>query len=281
MSRRISLALTSVLVLLSVAAASAQGLYWESKVSGGPGALAETSNKSYAVPGLFKHANEGEQGYVMIMRMKGETVAGLDPKKKAYWEMSFSDMEAEMKKMENMMNERFAQIEKQLAGLPPEQKKAAEKQFEAQKAMFRKGSGKVEVTNTGEKKTLLGYSATKFTVKEDGKDVGIIWASRDVKGFKPLEKDLSDMMKRVSSLNPSGSKAMSEAYLKIEGFPLEMDVGGLKTTVTKVEERAIPPAEFEVPKEYTKGESPFAKMGGPPGSAPGQQKKAEKAAKPD
>jgi len=44
-----------------------------------------------------------------------------------------------------------------------------------------------------------------------------------------------------------------------------MDVGGLKTTVTKVEERAIPPAEFEVPKDYTKGESPFAKMGGPPG----------------
>lgn len=275
MSRRISPTLSAILVVAGAAAANAQGLYWESKMSGGPPGLGgvEMTSKNYATPGLFKQSSD-VQG-ATIVRTKEEIIQGVDSRKKTYWEMSFTEMEGEMKKVEAQMSEALEQMEKQLAALPPEQRKAVEKQFEGQKAFLRKsGSGKVEVSSSDEKKTIAGYSATKYVVKEDGKDVGTVWASTDVKGYKPIQKELAAVAKRMSS---PGSKALGEAFLKIDGFPLETDIGGVKNSVTKVEERAIPPAEFEVPKDFKKEDSPFSKMRGPggPGAGPGR-KPAEK-----
>lgn len=44
---------------------------------------------------------------------------------------------------------------------------------------------------------------------------------------------------------------------------------GFKTVVTKIEERSIPDAEFEVPADYKKGKSPFADL-----PTPGAKKKS-------
>jgi hypothetical protein len=282
MSRRISPTLSALLVVLGAAAASAQGLYWESKsttTAPGLGSI-ETASKTYAVPGLFKHASDGP-GQTMILRTKGDTIQGLDPARKTYWELTFSEMETELKKVETMMNDAFKQMEEQLAGLPPEQRKAIEKQLAGQKAFFKKAApGKIEVTSTDEKKTIAGYTATKHVVKEDGKEVGTVWASKDVKGFQPIEKDFQDGMRRMSSMNPR-AKGMGEAFLKIQGFPLETDMAGIKTVVTKIEERAIPPAEFEVPKDYKKGESPFSQIPGLPGQGFGPPRKRADSGKPE
>jgi hypothetical protein len=126
------------------------------------------------------------------------------------------------------------------------------------KMLGKKKEGKVEVVNTGEKKTISGYSCTKFVIKEDGKEVAAVWATKDVKDFEAMRRDMEQFSKRMAAMNPMMGKGTAEGIKSVEGFPIETDMGeSMKEVVTKIEKRSIAASEFEVPAGYKKVKSPL------------------------
>jgi uncharacterized protein DUF4412 len=242
---RLRLALLTL--FLATAGLQAQGLYWESTSTGPrvPGGKPLTA-KNYAAPKKHK-IDHGEQ--IIIFRLDQEKMYVVNPAKKTYSEMTFADLEAAAEAQKEMMK-------KQLEFMPPEQRKALEKQLGTGK------DAKVEVEKTSEKRDIAGRSSMKHVVKEDGKETMTVWVTDDVKEYKSLKADFDALTKRMGALNP-GMKGIAAAAEKIEGFPVEKDMKEMgKETVTKIESRSVPDSEFEVPADYTKTPSPFEALGG-------------------
>ena len=239
------------LAILLAGSAFSQGLYWESTTSGGPLKDKENISQNYAMPRMFKIVNPTT---VMILRMDQEKIYTVDPAKKTYSEMTFADMEAYAKKA----GEKMAQYREKMKNMPPEQRK----QIEAMTGMMGGAEGSVEISATGEKKSVDGFSCAKYVMKRGGKEMMTLWVTKDVAGFDNLRKDWMEFGKRMAALtNMSG---LGDAYQKIDGFPMETDMdimGKMTTVVTKVEKRTTPAGEFSVPAGYTKTESPL--MGKP------------------
>ena len=88
-----------------------------------------------------------------------------------------------------------------------------------------------------------------------------LWVTKDFSGWDNLRKDWMEFGKRMATLSNAGR--MSEAYMKIDRFPLETDmmIGEtmMTTVVTKIEAKSTPAGEFEVPAGYTKTESPVTR----------------------
>ena len=236
------------LALLLAGSAFSQGLYWESTTTGGPLKDKENISQTFAMPKMFKIVNPSG---IMILRMDQEKIYNVDPAKKTYSEMTFAEMEAYAKKA----GDKMAQFREKIKNMPPEQKK----QMEAMSSMMGGGAeGAVEVSATGEKKTIAGFACTRYLMKRGDKEMMTLWVTKDVTGFDNLRKDLMEFGKRTAALtNMSG---LSEAYQKIDGFPMETDMdmmGKMTMTVTKVEKRSTPAGEFNVPAGYTKTDSPL------------------------
>jgi len=183
--------------------------------------------------------------------MDQEKIYDVNPSTKTYSEMTFADLEAYAKKA----GDKMAAFKEKIKNLPPDQ----QKKMEALGALM--GGGKdapVEISATGEKKTIGGYACTKYTMTRSGKDMATMWVTKDVGGFDNLRQDWMEFGKRMAALtNMSG---LGEAYQKMDGFPMETDMdmmGRIITVVTKVEKRSTPADEFNVPAGYTKTDSPM------------------------
>jgi hypothetical protein len=250
-------------VLITAPSLLAQGIYWESKSTGGPpvpGAGGSKNEKNYAVPKKFK-TDAGDNA--IIVRLDQEKMYMVDTKAKTYSEMTFAEMESTMKAFNAQMEE---MMKKQLEGLPPEQRAVAEKQLADHPAFKASKEPKVEVTKTDEKREIAGRSCVKHVVKENGKEAMIVWTTTDLKEFEALRGDFTQLMKRMALMNPAG-KGAGQAFEKIEGFPLETEMKGMmamKRTATKVEPRSIPDSEFDVPQGFTKTKSPLESLPGVP-----------------
>ena len=236
------------LTLLLAGAAFSQGLYWESTTTGGPLGDKPNVSQTFAMPKMFKVVNPTG---VMILRMDQEKIYNVDPAKKTYSVMTFAEMEEYAKKA----GDKMAQFREKIKNMPPEQRK----QMEAIGGMMGGGAeAAVEVSATGEKKTIAGFACTNYLMKRGGKDFMTLWVTKDVAGFDNLRKDWMEFGKRMATLtNVSG---LGEAYQKIDGFPMETDMdamGKITNVVTKVEKRSTPAGEFNVPDGYTKTESPL------------------------
>jgi hypothetical protein len=241
------------MALLLAGSAFSQGLYWESTTSGGPLADKPNVSQSFAMPKMFKIVNPTT---VMILRMDQEKIYNVDPAKKTYSEMTFAEMEAYAKKA----GDKMAQLKEKIKNMPPEQRK----QMEAMSSMMGGGAeAAVEISATGEKKTVSGFACTKYVMKRGGKEFTTLWVTKGVTGFDNLRKDWMEFGKRMATLtNMSG---LGDAYQKIDGFPMETEIdvmGKMTTVVTKVEKRSTPASEFNVPAGYTKTESPLMEKPG-------------------
>jgi hypothetical protein len=170
--------------------------------------------------------------------------------------MTFAEMEAFAKRS----GDRMAQYKDKFKNMPPEQRK----KMEAMTGMMGGGAdAAVEISATGEKKTVSGFACTKYVMTRSGKEVMTMWVTKGVTGFDNLRKDWMEFGKRMAALSPMSG--LGEAYQKIDGFPMETDMDMMGTTmttvVTKVEKRPTPAGEFTVPAGFTKTESPL--MGKP------------------
>ena len=238
--------------LLSIAAvALGQGLYWESTTSGGPLGDAVRGSKSYAMPKMFKHEAEGN---TTIVRLDKQLMYTVDPKQKTYSEITFAELESFMQKAGSKTDAKMEELQKKMKGMPEEQRKMMEKMLGGQMGAMMQG-GEVSVTNTGEKKTISGFACMKYVAKQGDKEFLTAWATNDVKDFAGWRKDWEEVNKRLMAGNKTFGKGMVDAMQKIEGFPVEMTIVGVKTTVVKVEKKTVAASEFEVPAGYKKVKS--------------------------
>jgi GLPGLI family protein len=235
---------------------SAQGMYYESVLKGGPfgdkGVLAST----YMMPKLFKHVN-GEDKDFMVVFAEQQKMVAVNVKAKTYWEMTFAEMEKAMKGMSSKMDAKMAEMETKMKDMPAEQRKMMEQMMGSKMG---KQAVPVELVKTGEKKSISGYSCTKCIAKEGEKELMTFWVTKDIKGFESLKKDYDALSNRMNAMNPQFAKGLIEAMKKIDGFPMQTEWGGFTNLVTKVEARQIPASEFSIPAGYKKEDSPM-KMG--------------------
>lgn len=239
------------LALLIAASAFSQGLYWESTTSGSMLGDKTNISQTYAMPKMFKIVSEAK---IMILRLDQEKMYDVNPAAKTYSEMTFAEIEAYAKKA----GDKMAQFNEKLKNLPPDQRK----KMEALGALLpgKGGESPIQISATGDTKTVSGFPCTKYVMTRGGKEFATLWVTKGVSGFENLRKDWLEFGKRMASLtNMSG---LGEAYLKVNGFPMETDMemmGNMTTVVTKVEKRSTPASEFSVPAGFTKTESSLMK----------------------
>jgi GLPGLI family protein len=236
-------------IMLGLAAAAySQGLYIESKVTGPMG---ERTTQTYAMPKKIKSVTN-KDGEAVIVRLDKELFISIDPSEKTYSEMTFAEMESMMKKAGSQMDDKMAEMQKRLADMPEEQRKMVE-QMMGNKMSGMNKDAKVEVNSTDENKNINGFSCTKYVVTTDGNESMTIWATKDVKGFNEMKSDWQEFSRRMMSMSPMRGKGMADAMQKVDGFPIQMEIGAnMTTTVTRVERRSTPDNEFEIPSGYKK-----------------------------
>lgn len=121
--------------------------------------------------------------------------------------------------------------------------------------------GKIEVKNTGETRSISGFSCTKYLVTLEGAEATAVWATKDVKEFEVMKRDMEELGKRMEAMLPPSMKGTQGTLSGVDGFPIQTErEDGWKSTVTKIEQRSTPAVEFEVPAGYTKVSPPM--MGG-------------------
>lgn len=237
--------LAAVLAIATVS--SAQGLYWESTSAGGPLGDSAMVSKTYAIPRMYKHISE--KG-TMILRMDQEKVYSLDPEKKTYWVMTFSQIEDLAKKAGAKMDEARAKMQEKMKNMSDEQRKMMEQMMQG----MTQGPKEAKLEVTGEKKSVSGHSCTKEVVTEDGKETATFWVTKDLKAFDAMRDDWKEFNKRILSMNRM--TGMATAIQKLDGFPMETTMMEMTTTVTKVEKRATPASEFAIPVDYKQVDPP-------------------------
>lgn len=235
----------------------AQGLYWESNTSGGPLGATPHLSKLYAMPKMFRQ--EEASGDIFIVRLDKNEVYMIKPADKTYSAMTFAELEEGMRQMGSQANERMAEMRKQMKDMPEEQRKAMEKMM-GNMMGGGEGDAPLKVTGSGERKSVTGYGCSKYVVTSGTEEIMSLWLTRDIKEMDAMRKDWKEFAQRMASLIPGRGKAMAEAFKRIEGFPMETNMGGITTVVTKIEKRSTPASSFDIPSGYTKTESPLKKM---------------------
>jgi GLPGLI family protein len=256
MNYRITCNTMCLLFALTLAVnAFGQGAYWESKVEGGP--MNGQTDMMYYMPKMFKMVSSGRDN-TMIFRLDKDLVYIVNPKEKTYSEITFAQMEAMMKKGKSKLDARMAEMRKKMESMPEEQRKMMEKMMGSKMAGMNKDV-KIDVTATGEHKPISGYACTKYVATQDGEEIMTFWTTKDAKEFASMRQDFESWASRMAALNPMAGKGYQEAFMKLQGFPIETDMGDIKNVVTKIEKRSTPLSEFEVPAGYTKVKSDFEK----------------------
>lgn len=245
----------AAVVGLCIGSASAQ-IYTESvTVAGGH----KVASQSYYMPGMFKSVQD--DGNIVIMRFDRDYWIGADSNKKEYWQMTFAELEAKMKNMGAQMDAAMREMQKKLESLPPEQRRQIE-QLMGTKFAAKSAGGRLEVKKGGPSRTIAGLSCTRYLVTEDGKEVLVLWTARDVPEFAAMRKDYERFAKTMTAMHRSSgvdtqTRAWSEAMKAADGFPMESESAGVKTTVTRLERKKTPAGEFEAPAGYRKVAAPF------------------------
>ncbi len=228
-----------------------QGLTWESTTASPMAGGKEIHMTSYYLPRMFKQSTDMN---ATIFRLDKGLILKIDKEKKEYTEMTFDELQAEVKQASSMFDSRMAEMKKNLEKMPPDQRKLVE-QMMGDKLKDTSADRKVTVVKTAETKTISGYPCTKYIMKENDKDFATFWTTTDLKEFTAMKGDFRDFSERLMSMIPSKGSKIAQVMDQIEGFPVQTSIGGITTTVTKFEKGTISPADFEPPAGYTKVKS--------------------------
>ena len=244
--RYISLFAVSVITLVFAASTYAQGLYWESATKGGP---ARDLSKFYYMPKMFKNVeNDGNEE--VIFRLDKEMMIHVDHAKKTYYEISFDELERMMKKAGAAMDEQMAKMREQMAAMPEEQRKMMEQMMG--KTLMGGKEGDVELKKTAESKSISGYACKKYVVMTGGEPSYTMWVTKDVKEFEGMRNDMQEFGRRMAAMTPRFASEMAEGMKNLDGFPVQTEIAGITTTVSKVEKRTTPASAFDIPAGYKK-----------------------------
>lgn len=245
--KNVSKQLCIVLLLLAVSAAGAlaQGLYWESTVSGEKMEGTDVV-KSWYMPKMMK-IQTGSNGDFSILRLDQEKLIMVKPEEKTYSVMTFAEMEQGMKQAN-------AQLEKameQMKDMPAEQREMMEKMLG--KSVGKK-EGKAVAKKLGDTKKVGGFACTRYKILRGTEEIAELWITKEIRGFDAMRNDLKAFSKRMTAMNPVMGGDLANAMESLDGFPMESGMMGIKTVVTKIEPKATSLSEFEVPSGYKKVE---------------------------
>ena len=164
--------------LLAIAVAAwSQGLYWESNTA----AMGRNiPTKTSYMPGKMRIDSEKEY---TILRLDQEKMYMVHPDKKSYREMTFAELEAQMKGMNARVAKQMEQMQGKMKDMPEEQRKMIEKMMKQQGTPGKEKDTKIEVKATGKTQSILGHACIKYAIKENGKEMGSVWATKDIKEF--------------------------------------------------------------------------------------------------
>lgn len=240
--------------------AFAQGLCWEGIRTGREG-KEEGVSKFYYMPRMYKTVTEDGKNAI-IVRLDKAKMLMVDHGKKTYQEMTFAEMESMMKGANSQMQQAMKQMEKELAGMPAEQRKMIEQMMGKNPMPTVKEEMKASVKKTGETKKIGNYACTKYVLKDAGKEIATIWATKDLGDFKTMQRDMEEFGKRMAAMMPENlASRVDRGTALIDGFPVHTEMkDGTSITVTSVEKCSTPAAEFEAPSGYKKDKSPAGMM---------------------
>jgi hypothetical protein len=243
MSKRMSLGMLGGLLVPFIACnVLAQGLSFEIT----RGNDNTESEKGIYMPGMFK--SEENDGQISILRLDKEVMITITPAKKTYREITFAQMEAQMKQGRSKANEA---MKKRMEGMPLEQRKKMEEQME--RLTGHRDAVTTEVAPTGESKVIDGYQCSAYTVKRNGKLDETVWATKDVPNFASMKKDFQRIAAFFRSMG-AGRNVLASLE-KIDGFPIETIGSGRSEKISKIRAGSFPVSAFEVPGGYTKEKS--------------------------
>jgi len=245
--------LLAVTLLVAVHTAPAQGIYWESTTTIDAGGQQTMQSQTYAMPKMLKHASS--KGEAMIMRLDQQAMYALQPSEKTYWKMTLAEMEAMMKEAGAKMDDAMKEMESAMKDMSPEERKMMEGMM-GDKLKGMTSTGAVDVRTTGKTKKIAGYTSKEYVATRDGQPLMTVWATTELKEFASMRRDWEEFNKRLLSMDIRIGKGMIEAFQKIDGFPMETDMMGVHTVVTKVEPRTIQASTFDIPSGYTQVDPP-------------------------
>jgi hypothetical protein len=244
---------TAFLLLFLPILAFGQGLYWETTTSVQMAGDQKINTKSYYLPRMFKQGSENE---AVVFRLDKQMMYSIDYEGKEYSEITFAELEVYIKKATDELKVQMAELKKQLASLPEDQRKMMEQMMGGKGGVD--DSAKVEVMKTAETKTISGYACAKYQLKKGGEEAATVWTTSGIPGFKAMQKDFQEFSQRLASQMSINGPQMAEAMQKVEGFPVETSISGMTASVTKVSSMAVAKSEFDVPAGFKK--VPFEEM---------------------
>jgi len=129
--------------------------------------------------------------------------------------------------------------------------------LESLKEMARDTTTEVKVEKTGRKKNIMGYPGQEIIILKDGEPIVEMWITEKIdpgKSYKELIENLRFF-----------PESLIEELKKIKGIPLKskftLNIGQLEinaqTTVEKISQKVIDPAEFKIPPSFEKIEFPL------------------------
>lgn len=252
----------TAVILLLPALAFGQGLTWESTTVMQMAADHPIKSTSYYLPRMFKQGTEKE---ATVFRLDKQMMYTINYEKKQYSEITFAEFEAFLKKSSSELEGRMAELKKQLADMPAEQRAAMEKMMGAR--LDQAGSeGKVEVVKSPGSKIISGFDCVNYVLKEDGKEIGSIWTTMKAPDFSAMQKDFKEFSERIAAQMTMKGPQMAEAMKQVEGFPIQTTIGPMTATVNSIVKAAVSPGEFEVPAGFKKVD--FNPMEGRRGNGP-------------
>jgi len=188
----------------------------------------------------------------VLVDVASGTITFMDPGKKQYWTMTKEDMEAMSKAVSAKMTD--MQKDPRAAAM-------------MQNMMGTLGPVKLE-TGT-QTKTIAGYSCTQYTVTMGETAKMVYWTTTALQPPFSAEQ-LFNAETGMLRANPMFSRmsAMFDEMKKMKGVPLAssstMSMGPMQiensSEATEVKTSAIPASTFDIPKDFTKVESPMSKM---------------------
>jgi hypothetical protein len=231
-----------------------QGLTWETATSVPMAGAQAINTTSYYLPRMFKQGSEKE---AVVFRLDKQVMYSIDYEEKEYSEITFTELEAYIKKATDALKGQMEELKKQLASLPEDQRKAMEQMMGGQMSGG-DDSAKVEVTKTSETKLISGYACTKYSIRKGAEEAAAVWTTTAVPDFGAMQKDFKEFGQRLASQMSINGKEMGVAMQQVEGFPVETSISGMTATVTKVAKATVAKSEFEVPAGFKK--VPFEQM---------------------
>lgn len=216
----------------------AQGLYWEQTVTMTMvGEGQEMRTKGYLMP--MKLKSIGDHGNGIIIRSDKEMIYMINEAEKTYSEMTFKEFEEQM----SHFSERMKKMQEEMKDMPAEQRRMLEGMLGGTKEK------EYTIKKTGDKKKIIGYGCEKVLVLEDGKEVGECWLTKDVGSMKQFAKNWENLMEKMVR---SPMAKMYRKLAELDGFVMESQISGTRSTTTKLEKRSVSASEFEIPAGFRK-----------------------------